>query len=252
MRLGKNSTFAIAPGSRHRIVCWNATGPVDVVSTTRDALLDAGNRPLSVQLTKPDLTARSRGPHRSRLRRRRSGSSSRPQPGQRREHPQRHPRGAARLAGRRELAEQQGLDRAPEQLGLRDPPAQPAASGRARASASTRPGATGRAQRRPQRRRGRATPNGRRAGRRSQLAASAADTKHSYIPSPDTGSIRPAASPTSSARSRRDRGSRRPQRQPVAAQLLERLEAQTVGRHRFGRDGRGAAALPPARRRRRR
>ncbi len=54
MKLGK-TTFAIAPGSRHRIVCWNATGPVDVVSTTRDALFDQANRTLSVQLSKPSV-----------------------------------------------------------------------------------------------------------------------------------------------------------------------------------------------------
>jgi hypothetical protein len=52
MRLGK-STFGIAPGSRHRIVCWNTTGPLDVVSTTRNVLFDSANRPLSVQLSKP-------------------------------------------------------------------------------------------------------------------------------------------------------------------------------------------------------
>jgi Dolichyl-phosphate-mannose-protein mannosyltransferase len=52
MRFGRSATFTIAPGSRHRIVCWNATGPVDVVSTTRDALLDEANRPLAVQLSK--------------------------------------------------------------------------------------------------------------------------------------------------------------------------------------------------------
>ena len=54
MRLGK-STFAITPGSRQRIVCWNATGPLDVVSTTRDVLFDQANRPLAVQLSKPDV-----------------------------------------------------------------------------------------------------------------------------------------------------------------------------------------------------
>jgi hypothetical protein len=54
MQLGK-STFAIAPGSRHQIVCWNAAGPVDVISTTRDALFDQANRTLAVQLSKPDV-----------------------------------------------------------------------------------------------------------------------------------------------------------------------------------------------------
>jgi hypothetical protein len=55
MRVGRKSSFAIAPGSQHRIVCWNATRPVDVVSTTRDAVFDNANRTLSVQLSKPDV-----------------------------------------------------------------------------------------------------------------------------------------------------------------------------------------------------
>ena len=63
MRLGK-ATFAIAPGSRQRIVCWNATGPVDVVATTRNVLFDQANRTLSVQLSKTTTGARSRGTHR--------------------------------------------------------------------------------------------------------------------------------------------------------------------------------------------
>ncbi len=76
-----------------------------------------------------------------------------------------------------------------------------AASGRAPASASTTRGAAGRARRRPPRRRAMSVAE--RPASRSPIAAAAseAETKHSYIPSPETGSISPAASPTSSDRS---------------------------------------------------
>ena len=47
----------------------------------------------------------------------------------------------------------------------------------------------------------------------------------SYIPSPEIGSMRPAASPTIRARPARERRLRRAKRQPVAAHLLEVVEA---------------------------
>jgi hypothetical protein len=55
-KLGRRS-FAISPGSKQRIVCWNATGPLDLLASTRDVLLDAANRPLAVQMTKLSTVA---------------------------------------------------------------------------------------------------------------------------------------------------------------------------------------------------
>ncbi len=73
MRLGENSTFAITPGSRHRIVCWNAD------RTGRRRRHDRECAPRRIQ--PPAVRAadegrsdsRPFGPHRVRLRRRRSG-----------------------------------------------------------------------------------------------------------------------------------------------------------------------------------
>ena len=50
MKFGERS-FVLAPGSRRGVVCWNPTGPVDLLATSRDVLLDANNRALTVQLT---------------------------------------------------------------------------------------------------------------------------------------------------------------------------------------------------------
>ena len=91
-----------------------------------------------------------------------------------------------------------------------------------------------------------------RAGRGSPPRRAATETKHSYIPSPETGSISPAASPTSSARSPAIRVAGPAQRQPVAAQALELRRVEPVRLRRRARGARGSAALRPARRRRRR
>ena len=94
-----------------------------------------------------------------------------------------------------------------------------AASGRAPSSASTRRGAAARAPRRPPPRTGSSVVA--RPASRSRIAAVASrdETKHSYIPSPETGSIRPAgvaderarARPRSASPARRS-GSRWPRR----------------------------------------
>ena len=61
-------------------------------------------------------------------------------------------------------------------------------------------------------------------------AASSAETKHSYIPSPETGSISPAASPTSNARSPATLVPGRRSGQPVSSHILELRGNETVGR----------------------
>ncbi len=60
MKIGE-AAFAINPGSRREIVCWNAAGPLDILSTSRDVLLDGANRPLTVQLRKLAQTATPAG-----------------------------------------------------------------------------------------------------------------------------------------------------------------------------------------------
>jgi hypothetical protein len=60
LKIGK-APFAIKPGSNHRIVCWNALGPLDVLSSTPDVLVDNAGRPLAVHMTKLDVTAVSPG-----------------------------------------------------------------------------------------------------------------------------------------------------------------------------------------------
>ncbi len=48
MKIGRHATFVIRPGSKHRVVCWNATGPLDILASTEDVAVDEANRPLSV------------------------------------------------------------------------------------------------------------------------------------------------------------------------------------------------------------
>jgi hypothetical protein len=51
------ASLTIRPGSRHRIVCWNAAGAVDLLASTKDVVVDTANRPLAAQLTKLDVDA---------------------------------------------------------------------------------------------------------------------------------------------------------------------------------------------------
>jgi hypothetical protein len=55
MKIGK-ATFAIKPGSNHRIVCWSTKGPVDVLSSSPNVLADAAGRLLAVHMTKLEVT----------------------------------------------------------------------------------------------------------------------------------------------------------------------------------------------------
>ena len=83
-------------------------------------------------------------------------------------------------------------------------------------------------------------------------AASRALTKASYIPSPESGSTRPAASPASNTRPLRARSARPPHRQAIAADRLQPRGGKAVLPRRRARGARAAAALPtPSRRRRR-
>ena len=171
------------------------------------------------------------------------------EPAQQLQPSQRHPRHAVLLARSRELAEQQPLDRAPEQLRPRDPPAR-------RRPAVDRPlelprSAVKRAERRVDgarvagERRGRA----RRAGPRSPRlrATPRRSTRTSRRPRPDR-----------SARRRRRRGARARRRCASPAGVAEGDDpAELRGRrararapHTSGRGTRAGAAPPPPRRRR--
>ena len=126
------------------------------------------------------------------------------------------------VGGGGDLAEQEPLDGAPEELRARDLPARtrPAVERALQLPRGAVQPAECSVERRRVARRGRPA--------RIASAASRDETKHSYIPSPDTGSIRPAASPTRSARSPASARLAPAQRQAVAAQLVELRRVEPV------------------------
>jgi hypothetical protein len=55
MKIG-NAHFTIKPGSEQSVVCWNAKGPLDVLSSTHNVLMDEAGRLLAVQMSRLDVT----------------------------------------------------------------------------------------------------------------------------------------------------------------------------------------------------